>query len=95
MRSGLEDVGLYESSGRGTRDPPTQVPTQIVRVQLVRLPQAFVTQFEISLIPQPGGSGTAGYRSLARGNPIIPGPPSERNGSRALRTFGAPVRHCL
>ena len=41
MRSGLEDVGLYESSGRGTRDRPTQVPTQIVRVQLVRLPQAF------------------------------------------------------
>jgi hypothetical protein len=34
-------VGLYESSGRGRRDPPTQVPTQIVHVQLVRLPQVF------------------------------------------------------
>jgi hypothetical protein len=59
MHSGLEDVGLYESSGRGTRDPPTQVPTQIVRVQLVRLPKRS-SRFEISLIPCESVSRTTG-----------------------------------
>jgi hypothetical protein len=39
MHFRLEDVRLYEQPRRGTRDPPTQVPTHIVWVQLSALTQ--------------------------------------------------------